>query len=117
MADRDNAEPSAADLAKSAQKDAAAAQKDADAAAKKAGVDEAAAPIGVQSVTVVMPAEADKSSVNNADDAESEQPPVRAGKPDTPIAQTLAAGAGAHDPPDPEVFDSEGRPREISDGS
>ncbi len=112
MADRDNAEPSAADQAKSAQQDAAAAQKSADAAAKKAGVDEAKAPIGVQSVTVVMPAEADKSSLPNADDAESEQPPVRAGRPDTPIAQTLAAGAGAHQPPDPDVFGPDGRPVE-----
>ncbi len=110
MADKDNkdnAEPSAADAA---QEDAAAAQKTADAAAKKAGVDEAAAPIGVQSVTVVMPAEADKSSLPNAGDAESEQPPVRAGRPDTPIAQTLAAGAGAHQPPDPDVFGPDGRP-------
>ena len=65
----------------------------------------------VQSITEVTPAEADKSSLPNATDAKVEDPPVRASLPDTPIAQTLAAGAGAHTPPDPEVFDIEGRPR------
>ncbi len=112
----DNPAPSEADQARANEKDAAAAQKERAADAKKAGVDVENAPLGVQSVTVVMPAEADKSSLPNANDAESEQPPVRAGKPDTPIAQTLAAGAGAHTPPDPDVFDEAGRPREIDAG-
>lgn len=69
----------------------------------------------VQSTTKVMPAEADKSSLPNAMDAQSEDPPVRAAKPDTPIAQTLAAGAGEHTPPDPEEFAPSGRPREIEE--
>ena len=64
----------------------------------------------VQSTTKVTPAEADKTSLPNAMDAKPEDPPVRASKPDTPIAQTLAAGAGAHTPPDPAEYDSEGRP-------
>ncbi len=77
------------------------------------GIDEGEAVLAptVQSTTTVTPAEADKTSMPNAMDAESEDPPVRAGRPDTPIAQTLAAGAGEHTPPDPEEFDSEGRPR------
>ena len=76
---------------------------------------EAAGPATVQSTTTVTPAEADKSSLPNAMDAKSEDPPVRASKPDTPIAQTLAAGAGAHTPPDPEEFAPSGRPREIEE--
>ena len=69
----------------------------------------------VQSTTEVTPAEADKSSLPNAMDAKPEDPPVRASKPDTPIAQTLTAGAGEHTPPDPDEFDKEGRPREVSE--
>jgi hypothetical protein len=69
----------------------------------------------VQSTTEETPAEADKSSYPNAQDAKSEDPPVRAAKPDTPVAQTLTAGAGEHTPPDSEEFDKEGRPREVSE--
>lgn len=66
----------------------------------------------VQSTTEETPAEADESSLPNAMDAKVNDPPVRAGRPDIPIAQTLAAGAGEHTPPDPDEFDSEGRPRD-----
>lgn len=66
----------------------------------------------VASTTEATPAEADKSSLPNAMDAKPEQPPVRASKPDTAIAQTLAAGAGEHTPPDPKEFDPQGRPRD-----
>ena len=69
----------------------------------------------VASTTEATPAEADKSSLPNAMDAKSDQPPVRAAMPDTPIAQTLAAGAGEHTPPDPKVFAPSGRPREIEE--
>lgn len=69
----------------------------------------------VQSTTTVTPAEADKSPMPTGDDAESEQPPVRAAKPDTPVAQTLVAGAGEHTPPDPKEFAPSGRPREIEE--
>ncbi len=68
----------------------------------------------VQSTTKKTPAEADKTSLPNAMDAKPEDPPVRASKPDTPIAQTLTAGAGEHTPPDPEEYDKQGRPREVS---
>lgn len=69
----------------------------------------------VQSTTEATPAEADKTSMPNAMDAKPEQPPVRAAKPDTPIAQTLTAGAGEHTPPDPKEFAPSGRPREIEE--
>jgi hypothetical protein len=70
---------------------------------------EAIGPPLVQSTTESTPAEADKESIPNAMDAKAEDPPVRASRPDTPIAQTLAAGAGKHTPPDPDKFDPEGR--------
>lgn len=66
------------------------------------------API-VQSTTEATPSEADTTSMPNAINTESEQPPVRTSRPDTPIAQTLAAGAGEHTPPDPEVWGPDGR--------
>lgn len=44
-------------------------------------------------------------------DAEHEDPPVRTARPDTPIAASLAAGAGEHRPPDPDQFDRDGRPK------
>ena len=44
-------------------------------------------------------------------DADHEDPPVRTARPDTPIAASLAAGAGEHKPPDPEQFDRDGRPK------
>ena len=65
----------------------------------------------VQSTTTATPAEADKTSMPNALDAKPEDPPVRAAMPDTPIAQTLAAGAGEHTPPDPDKFGPDGRPK------
>jgi len=68
----------------------------------------------VQSTTEETPAEADKSSLPNALDAKPNDPPVRAAEPDIPIAQTLAAGAGEHTPPDPKLFDKEGRPRSVT---
>lgn len=64
----------------------------------------------VQSTTEATPAEADKTSMPNAVNAENEDPPVRTSSPDTPIAQTLAAGAGEHMPPDPDKFGPDSRP-------
>jgi hypothetical protein len=69
----------------------------------------------VQSTTEETPAEADKSSLPNAMDAKPIDPPVRSALPDIPIAQTLAAGAGEHTPPDPDQFDKEGRPKITAD--
>lgn len=54
--------------------------------------------VSAQTVTEATPAEADKVSEPNANDAKSNQPPVRTNRPDVPIAQTLVAGAGAHQP-------------------
>jgi hypothetical protein len=41
---------------------------------------------------------------------ESERPPFATGRPDVPILSGLAAGPGAHTPPDPDEFDAMGRP-------
>jgi hypothetical protein len=77
------------------------------------GAEGAVAP--VQSTTKETPAKADESSYPNAQDAKPEDPPVRAAKPDTPIAQVLTEGAGEHTPPDPDEFAPSGRPREIEE--
>ena len=70
----------------------------------------------VTTTTSVTPAKADESSLPNAMNAKPEDPPVRASKPDAPIAQTLTAGAGSTPPPNPKEFDPAGRPREVSEG-
>lgn len=44
-------------------------------------------------------------------DADSDDPPVRTTKADTPVLTSLAVGAGQHVPPGDE-YDEEGRPRE-----
>ena len=76
---------------------------------------EAVGPPNVQSTTEEMPAEADKSPLPNANDAKVDDPPVRSGKPDVPIAQVLAAGAGEHTPPDPKEYGPDGRPLDAPD--
>lgn len=53
---------------------------------------------------------ADKTS-SPGGEAYPEDPPVRTTRPDVPILQSLATGAGAHVPPDPEYYTPEGRPR------
>lgn len=82
----------------------------------EAGAEGAVAP--VQSTTETQPSEADTSSAPGPYQGEgaprSEDPPVRAANPDTPIAQVLTAGAGEHTPPDPDEFDSQGRPKSVS---
>jgi hypothetical protein len=65
----------------------------------------------VQSTTEETPREADETSAPNSVSTEIEAPPVSTTKPDVPVAQVLTAGAGAHTPPDPDEYDSEGRPR------
>jgi len=62
-------------------------------------------------VTKTAPKEADQSSYPTANDAEPEDPPVRAAKPTTPVAVALASGAGEHQPPDPDEFRPDGRPK------
>ena len=57
--------------------------------------------------------EADKTSAPVNNDAQPEDPPVRTTRPDVPIAVALATGAGQHEPPDPEKYTPEGRPRDL----
>jgi hypothetical protein len=52
--------------------------------------------------------EADKSSAPGALDAEAHDPPVRTAAPDKGI-RSLAIGAGAHEPPNADHFDQQGR--------
>jgi hypothetical protein len=68
----------------------------------------------VQSVTNELPAESpgSKEVGPSAPDENPEAPPLHTGKPDEPIAQVLASGSGAHQPPDPDVFGPDGRPIE-----
>lgn len=77
------------------------------------GAEGAVAP--VQSTTDETPSAADETSAPGpyqGDDApKSNDPPVRTDRPDVPIAQVLASGAGEHTPPDPDEYDAEGRPR------
>jgi hypothetical protein len=90
--------------------DAAKAEKAVEAKAEKAGVNFDDAPAGVESITEKVPSEADATSAPNVVNTDHERQPVATAQPDVPIAQVLAAGAGAHTPPDPDVFDKDGRP-------
>lgn len=67
----------------------------------------------VQSTTTETPRAGDETPMPNAVETEPAVP-VSTQKPDEPIAQTLAAGAGEHTPPDPDKFDKEGRPRSVT---
>jgi len=67
---------------------------------------------GVGTITNTTPSEDDKVHAIIGD-AKQDQPPVRTGRPDVPIAQTLASGTGAHTPPDPDVYDADGRVRSV----
>jgi hypothetical protein len=63
----------------------------------------------VQSTTDEAPREGDRTSMPNVLESKPAVP-VSTQKPDEPIAQTMAGGAGEHTPPDPAEFDKEGRP-------
>jgi len=52
---------------------------------------------GAGTVTEVTPAKADETSAPVPNDAKLNDPPVRTNRPDVPIADSLAAGAGAHE--------------------
>ncbi len=54
--------------------------------------------------------QADQSSYPVANDADVHDPPLRSPRPDTPLIHRLATGAGAHQPPDPDLYSPEGRP-------
>lgn len=75
-------------------------------------------PAGVQSITHAQPTASpgSKDVGPSPPDTESEAPPLHTARPDVPIAQVLASGAGEHTPPDSKEFDAEGRPREIDAG-
>ena len=63
----------------------------------------------VTSITEEVPSEADADSNRYAD--EVNRPPVSTNEPQTPIAQTLVAGAGAPQPtegPNPEDWEPDG---------
>ena len=55
---------------------------------------------------------ADKSS-SPGGEAYPEDPPVRTTRPDVPIVESMASGAGEHVPPDPDVYTPDGRVRDI----
>ena len=55
--------------------------------------------------------EADQTSYPVGEMAPPERPPVATGRPDVEIIQSLVTGAGAHMPPDPDLYDAMGRPR------
>ena len=68
---------------------------------------------GVVAPPVAELKQADAVSGPTVVDAEVEDYPVRTGRPDQPVAVTIASGAGAHTPPDPEVYDVDGRPLDL----
>lgn len=88
-------------------------------ASKQIEESEVSAAPAVQSTTEATPSAADESPApgpyKGPDAPKAEDPPVRAAKPDTPIAQVLTAGAGEHTPPDPKEFAPSGRPREVEE--
>jgi len=65
---------------------------------KKSKIDEVSASAASVTTTEETPAKADTTSNPIPNDAQANQPPVRTNRPDVPIAQVLAAGAGAHEP-------------------
>jgi len=68
-----------------------------------------AADAAAVTVTNETPAEADEKSEPNASDAKPNDPPVRTNRPDVPIAQVLASGAGEHKPVDDPNIGADGR--------
>ncbi len=76
---------------------------------KEKEFDEVVGPAAAVTVTHETPAEADKTSAPVDNDAKANDPPVRTNRPDVPIAQVLASGAGAHEPPDDPHVGADGR--------
>jgi hypothetical protein len=75
---------------------------------------EVTGPPVVQSTTEATPTEASQTSTPNVVETDPEAPPLHTAKPDVAIAQSLAAGAGQHTPPNPDEFDQAGRPKSVS---
>ena len=57
---------------------------------------------------------ADRISGPDVSDADIEDAPLRTGRPDVPIAVSLASGAGEHLPPDHTKFGPDGRPIDLA---
>lgn len=55
---------------------------------------------------------ADQTSVPGPVFPPMERPPVSTTRPDEPVLKSLVTGAGAHVPPDPELYDEMGRLRD-----
>lgn len=74
-------------------------------------------PINDDAPTAETPEQPSESSIKEADkepgpyigDAEADDAPVRTNRPDVPILQHLAVGAGAHTPNDSDEHDAMGR--------
>jgi hypothetical protein len=56
---------------------------------------------------------ADRTSIPGPEYPPAERPPVSTTRPDKDILRSLVTGAGAHEPPDPEKYDADGRPRDV----
>jgi hypothetical protein len=56
--------------------------------------------------------EADRTSLPTAY-APIERPPVSTTKAGEKVLRSLVTGAGKHEPPDPELYDADGRPRDV----
>lgn len=68
--------------------------------------------VAVTSVTTTVPSDADATSAPNELPDDVNRPPVSTNEPQTPIAQTLVAGAGApqpHEGPLPEDWEPDGK--------
>lgn len=68
--------------------------------------------VAVTSITETVPSEADSTSAPNMLPEDVNRPPVSTNEPQTPIAQTLVAGAGAPQPPEgplPEDWEPDGK--------
>lgn len=100
-------------------------QNDNDVAAAKSAEEQAAEIEGAEvsnsapaAGRVVLTSEPEKSADQTSypgGEADPEDPPVRTTRPDVPIVQSLATGAGQHVPPDPDVYRPDGRLRDIAD--
>ncbi len=55
---------------------------------------------------------ADRTSIPGPEYPPADRPPVATTRFDEPVVASLVLGAGAHEPPDPDVYDPEGRIRE-----
>lgn len=82
-------------------------------AAKIKGAETINAPVSDRVVLTAEPKRSADQSSWPGGEAYPEDPPVRTTRPDVPIVQSLASGAGAHVPPDPDKYTPEGRLRDL----